>query len=301
MHDQLGAMSRFADLDDALSACIASASHVKPAFILGPPRSGTTLLADILARGDGVLSLSEPFFACRALHPRVSRMFFQVLRTYLQWSPRVPDTSCPARLFEFLRDCALHKGQRLIIKEVYGGFDHPHPLSNMKTTNAIINSGAPIIAIVRNPLDTVASTLKVVNRYVSGWRHRALSLACDSVPRFKDEQDIARHAAINWSRFAAWVQRDRPHVVRYEDMIGGPAREVRRACSAVGLAFKEKMLARGRRPPAFGGLGDLRVVLWPPRSIHGRSIGSGRGLSPAVRELTQHICGESAGALGYAL
>ena len=92
--------------NDGLASCIVSASHIKPTFIIGPPRSGTTLLAQILARSEGVLTLSEPFLASRALRPRASRMMFQILRAYFHWRPRVPATNCPVQLFSFLRDCA---------------------------------------------------------------------------------------------------------------------------------------------------------------------------------------------------
>ena len=107
MHDQFArrveSMTRSASRDESLSACIAAATQVKPTFIIGPPRSGTTLLAQILAHGDGVLSLSEPFLAARALRPRVSRMMFQILRAYFHWGVRVPTTPCPAELFGFLQ------------------------------------------------------------------------------------------------------------------------------------------------------------------------------------------------------
>jgi len=294
-------MTRPASSDDGLSACIAAAVRIKPTFIIGPPRSGTTLLAQILARGDAVLSLSEPFLAARALRPRVSRMLFQALRSYFHWGVRVPATPCPAQLFRFMRDCALDKNQRLIIKEVYNGLEHTNRLSTLETTHAIIASGASIVAIVRDPYDTVASTLRLVKRFLFGWRRRLIGLACCSVPRFRDDEDVARHAAENWSRFATWVRQDQPPLVRYEDLIRDTTDEVRRICGVVELTFNEKMVARGYRPAAFGGLGDLNVVLWPSKSVHGRSIGCGRALSPTVREIIRQVCGESAAKLGYAI
>lgn len=303
MHDRVGGTTesaQSASFDAGLSASIASACNIKPTFIIGPPRSGTTLLAQILAHGEGVLSLSEPFFAVRALRPRVSRMLFQILRSYFHWRPRVPPTTCPAELFRFLRDCAWDKRQRLITKEVFSRFNHPHRLSNLETTQAIVASAAPIVAIVRDPYDTVASTLRVVKRYVSGWRRRVLWLACDCVPRFKDDEDIALHAAENWSHFATWVRQDQPLLVRYEELIRDTAGQVRHICDRLRLPFNEKMITRGHRPPAFGGLGDLSVVLWPSKSIHSRSVGRGRCLMPAVREIIRRTCGQSAAELGYA-
>jgi len=205
-------------------------------------------------------------------------------------------------LFSYLRDCALHKGQnRLIIKEVYSGFDHPHPLSNLKTTNAIIASGAPVIAIVRDPFDTVASTLKVVKRYVSGLPRRVFWLACDSVPCFKNDEEIAHHAATNWTKFAAWVQKEQLLLVRYEELIRQSASELRRICDFVGLSYNERMINKNYRPSAFGGLGDLKVILGARKSIHGRSVGRGRILKPTLRDIIQQICGRHARELGYSL
>ena len=41
---------------------------VKPIFMIGPPRTGTTLLSRLLASSEGVLSLSEPFHLHAILH-----------------------------------------------------------------------------------------------------------------------------------------------------------------------------------------------------------------------------------------
>jgi len=303
MHDQLGwtggSVAHFDLLDARLSASIASAIDITPTFIIGPPRSGTTLLAQILAHGENVLSLSEPFFAVRALRPRASRMMFQILRSYFHWHARVPPTTCTTELFGYLRACAWAKHQRLIIKEVFSEFDRPHPFSNTETTNAIADSGAAIIAIVRDPYDTVASTLRAVNRYLTGWRRRLFWLACEAIPHFKCDEEIVRHATRNWALFADWVRRDCRVLVRYEDLIHDPAAEVRRICDRVALPFHERMIAQRRRPASFGGLGDLNVVLGPSRSIHNRAVGRGRTLTPAAREIVRKVCGPSAAELGY--
>lgn len=285
---------------DDLCGRIRSSRDVRPVFIVGPPRSGTTLIAQILAHGENVLSLSEPFFAWRVLRPCLARAFFHHLQRSFRCRTEVPRSPGPAELFEFMLACARRNGHgALVIKEVFHHFGLPAPWYNVDLLDAIADSGAPVIATLRDPFDAVASTAKLVRRFVYEWRGHLLRLACPALPRFTGEEEILHRAALNWARYADWIRRRGLFVVRYEALTGASEAEVKRVCTYAAMPFDEQMLTERRRPAAFAGLGDPSVLLKAPQPIHSRSIGRGRSLSEGQRRAILDVCGEAAAELGY--
>lgn len=98
-----------------------SVIKVKTIFIVGPPRSGTTLLSYLVAGGDRVLSLSEPFLA-HAIYSRWRlRWFFVRVRRSGGLHPvRVPRNCDYDGFLTFLIELAQKNDlEFLVIKETY--------------------------------------------------------------------------------------------------------------------------------------------------------------------------------------
>ena len=282
---------------------IRASGRVRPVFIVGPPRSGTTLMARILAHSDDVLSLSEPFCAWRVMPAWMSKPFFCWLQYRFQQRMIPPKSDSPAAFFDFIRQLALgsHRGV-LVIKEVYHDAGLPPLWFNVDLLDEVAQSGAPVIAVMRDPFDTVASTMELVSRYVWGWCGFALRRVLPSFPRFTDEAEVVRCAARNWAQYAEWIRRHRLFVIRYEDLVGNPATEVERVCAYAGIPFDERMLSASNRPAAFAGIiGDPGVLLRAPRPVHAQSIGRARTLPSSQRAIIRECCDQIASEFGYPL
>lgn len=279
---------------------IRSSGAVKPVFIIGPPRTGTTLLGQLLGHGDNVLSLSEPFLVWRIMRPFVARSFFGIMSFRMNWRVPIPPSLPPHELFTFVRDAAERTGKnRLVIKEAYHDFGLPSPWINIDLVQDISASGAPLVLIIRNPYDAISSTLNLARKYALGWRGYLLKIFAIYVPRFASEDEIVGYAAHNWAQFARWAAARREIVVRYEDLVTNPGVHLRRVCEQLGLPFEESMLTENRRPGAFGGLGDPSVLTGKPKPIHASSIGRGKGLSTSQSSIVTSHCGQIAGQFGY--
>jgi hypothetical protein len=264
---------------------------VKPIFMIGPPRTGTTLLSRLLASGEGVLSLSEPFH----LHAILHRCGFR--RT------RLPTRCAPEQYLSFLRRMAEVNGLRhLVIKEVFHELGLRSPFRNLGLLNRITAHGDRMIGIIRHPYDTAASTVGLLHWLLGQHRGCIIRLLLPSVPRFRDDSHIVRWAAANWAHFADWSRERELFVVRYEDLVADPAGMLPRICDHLGLPFHERMLTHHRyRPAAFGGGGDPKVMLRAARPVHRESVGRGQDLSRRQQLSVVAACGRQAASFGYSL
>ena len=89
----------------------AALGEVDVVFVIGLPRAGTTLLSYLLAGGDDVLSISEPFLA-HAIYPHWRlRWFFSRLHRAGNLKPvPVPRASDYERFLGFLTELARSNG-----------------------------------------------------------------------------------------------------------------------------------------------------------------------------------------------
>lgn len=293
-------------LHNPLSASLpwTKAVDVKPVLLIGPPRTGTTLLARLLASGDGVLSLSEPFHMHAILHRWVLAGYYRRFQRSCGFRPApLPNACTPGRYLDFLRRMAQSNGLRhLVIKEVFHELGLPPPFRNLDLLNKIAARSAHVIGITRHPADTAASTIDLL-RWLLG-RHRGcvIRLLWPSVPRFRDDSHIVRWAAENWSHFTGWARERELLVVRYEDLVADPAAVLPGICERAGLPFHERMLAHHQhRPAAFGGGGDPKLLLRRPKPVHRQSVGRGRNLTRRQHAAVRAICGAAAADFGYSL
>ena len=95
--------------------------QVNPVFIIGPPRTGTTLLARLLAGAPGVLSLSEPFLVQAVAPPWRLRRFLCRYQKSAGLIPVPPPRDCNAdRLLTFLHSLAARNNLPVLaVKETF--------------------------------------------------------------------------------------------------------------------------------------------------------------------------------------
>lgn len=277
--------------------------EVKPVFIIGPPRTGTTLVSFLLGGGEGTLSLSEPFHAHAIMpHWAQHRFFCRLQKSAGLNHVRPPRRFHRQRFQVFLRDLAAHNGLPfLIIKETFHHRRLKPPWCNFELLDGFASEQDPIIGVVRHPYDTAASTVRLLRRLVfgpSGWLVRRLFR---NVPRFVDNTDIVRWSAENYLHFAGWVRQRHLFVVRYEDLVSEPGPQLRRICDYSGVPFDERMLDHRHPRTAFGGIGSPEVLYRPPQPVNRKSVGRGKQLTDEHRDILRKVCAPCAAELGYPL
>lgn len=279
------------------SGSVSPPTGVKTVFIVGPPRSGTTLLSYLLAGGKGALSLSEPFLA-HTIYPHWRlRWFFARIRKAggLRKVP-VPRNSDHDRFMQFLSELAKTNGlPYLVIKETYR---LGREWANTELMDRVTSGPYATVPITRHPYDAAVSTL----RFCRWWRGIPGRLArcwVHGLPLFADDTHLMQYFAENWRAFVDWAQRSRLNIVRYEDLVSKPQESLPALCYDCGLPYQEQMLDHSYRRTAFGGLGAPEVMNRPPKPVNTRSVGRAKQLPAQHRDLIKAVCGEAAAALDY--
>lgn len=272
-------------------------------LILGPPRSGTTLLAHLLGGGAGVLSLSEPFLAHSVLPPWRLLHFWRRLRREARLPvERLPAGPSERRYAEAIKRVASRGAfTALALKETFRS-DVFGPAArhwvNEAALGRLVRDVDRTIALVRHPIDTAASTIRLT-RGATGWRGRALRLRWPTVPYFRDTAAVVRAAARNWRRYAEWIRLQPVPLVRYEEFVRSPAEQLPRVCEMIGVPFESRMLDHTQPRTAFAGLGDPGVIYRPARPVDVAAVGRGGGMNSAYRHIVLSICGDAAKSIGY--
>lgn len=271
-------------------------------LLIGPPRSGTTLAAYLLAGGTGVLALSEPFLALAALpHWRLCRLFARLQRASKLTRLLPPRDETRERFARFVSDFARASGRpHLVLKETFRAGALPLRWRNQRWLQEQLDAGTRSVALIRHPYDTVASTVKLA-RYLTGWRGRLAALRWSGLPWFADPDAVTRWAAENWAALADWVGVCGIPVVRYEDLLTDTESTLRAMCQALAVPYERRMLDFDIRKRPIGGLGDPGVLLEPPRPIDRAAVGRGQALSDAQRTAVRGCCTEAAATHAYDL
>lgn len=264
-------------------------------FVVGLPRSGTTLLAHLLAGGSGLLTLSEPFLVHSVVaHWRLKRYFSAVKKSAcLRWAPPPPKDADEDELLSYLKNLAgENRLSTLIIKETY------RVASNWDNVALLdeIASNYPVAAIIRHPVDVAVSSIRSFH-WCRGTIGRLLRLWARDLPLFADDRALVEHIGFNWSRFVQWCRRHAAFTVLYEDLVSDPRSHLKALCEVCDLPFDEKMIDDHPRA-AFGGIGDPTVV-HQPRPVHKESVGRSHLLSPELHETLTRICGSTMNEVGY--
>jgi len=214
-------------------------------FIVGCPRSGTTLLQGLLAGHSEILSLPETHFFSLA-YPR------NRLKRLLTWPALNVRRVLPALVEEIghpeLADAAAvglweRRFERPFVRSLDALAERAGKSVWVEKTprhlhfTRVIERRVPrarFIHLLRNGVDVVASLRRASTKHADAWGG-ARSL---------------RECVRRWNRDVAisLACRRRPEhlLVRYERLVADPEQELRRLCSFLGITFEESMLAHER-------------------------------------------------------
>lgn len=314
-------------------------SILKIALIVGPPRSGTTMLASLLAADPTQLSLSEPLLA-HAILPAWRQKHF--LRRIAR-EGRLPVTATPTRpseseLLRWILKRAAEAGcASLVIKETYRGA-MPWPgwnnaeqmrrlatgeiaravslVSNEMDRDAkLFGPVWPRLAIIRHPYAVAASTIKLCRALLAfrGLLGRLVRLRWPVIPAIRDADEVVLAAAGNWSAYADWLGGARVDgggwqcaagwpAMRYEDLVASPEEKLSWVCERLGLRFHSGMLApRKGDGRRVVGIGDNEVLRGRPRAVDQAAVSRGDQLTARQRAMVRESCMGGSERWGYEL
>ncbi len=218
-----------------------------PIFIIGHPRSGSTLLTSILGEHSMIAALPETHFvrsslyggnpiqrwlANSSLEEKIKFIYLNVRLQdtgvtegqYLIYcrNKQVDHRDSAALLQAFLELCRENSGKKLIVEKTPA-----HIVFAKEIMEWFPN--AKMICIVRDARDAVESLMKV------SWTH----------------SNPARHA-VYWAwcvRRAGYLKKEfgeRVEIVRYEDLLSKPEDTLSKLCGFLNLSFEAKMLSDNR-------------------------------------------------------
>jgi hypothetical protein len=278
--------------------------RVKPRelLILGPPRSGTTLMGHLLGGADGVLCLSEPFLSYAVMtHWQLNRFYYYFEKSAGLRRLRPPREGRVERYASFLRKLAGMNALRyLAIKETFRDEMRDPRWRNVALLDRLVDSGNPIVALIRHPYDVAVSTIRLCH-WVIGMRGRLLSIRLPALPVFRNRTEVVASAARNWTNYSLWARRHGLDLLRYEDFVGEPEPHLREICRRCELPFDPQMLDHRRPRAAFGGLGDPGLLRKGARPVTTKSVGQADKLTTEQREIVKSACAEHAPEFGYTL
>lgn len=268
----------------------ASAAREDPSthYVIGPPRSGTTLVAYLLAGAPGTLALSEPHLAYDALPAwKLHRLHRRVQAEGRLQRLRPPAPGSRAAYARYMVELArVNARRRLLIKETFRAGSLPRRWRNAGLLAEIAGRGAPAVFLIRDPYETAASTVRLAGA-ITGVRGRLVRVRWPQLPWFRDADAVVRWAAENWRAYAEWLGAGGWRAIRFEDLLDDPERGLRRVCAACGLPFAASMLDLRAPRAAFGGLGDPGVLLRPPRDLRRTGRRARAELTPRQRAIVR--------------
>lgn len=262
-----------------------------PVFIVGAPRSGTTLLREILNRHPELAVCGETnffhriymrrrFFGDLADPRNRARAVDAYLATHVARRLRMEPEMLRERLMREALSCreffvTLMSTFADLNGKKYGGEKTPWHSLYAKTLLEWFPS-CSIIHLVRDPRDAVASLITMP------WESRSVLAGARVWQRFNAASRTA-------SRAGNYLQ------LKYEDLVSEPEQELRRLCEHIGLEWSTEMM----QPPD-----DATEVLWWSRRAH-RGITSARiaswrrHLRPWQVSIIESTCGSLMEELGY--
>ncbi len=219
-------------------------SPVSRFFLVGCPRSGTTLLQSLLAAHSDILSFPESHYYTTVISSR------SILRTLGLASPRARATFCNflslighpelqallprfavstrqySRAFIAALDTIAHqKNQRAWLEKT------PRHLNYIDSIHALVPD-ARFIHLIRNGEDVIASLFEAVNLNPDIWRSLPAGDLEACINRWIQSIQLSRHYLSS------------PHhtLVRYEQLVQDPGSTLKTLCAFVGLPFEAQML-----------------------------------------------------------
>jgi len=206
-------------------------------FLVGCPRSGTTLLQSILAAHPHVWSLPETHFFHHLIHRKKkartlgfantaeARKAFSAINC--RTLPKFPASIFARKWAECFARCldarAAAEGKNMWMEKT------PRHLHSIEWIERYIPA-AKFIHVVREGTDTVASLYEVTHKYPEEWGGtRDVERCCR---RWVDDVRLS---------LAAGARRNH-RIVLYDELITAPARSVADLCTYLGIPFRQEML-----------------------------------------------------------
>jgi hypothetical protein len=219
------------------------ATIIKRVFIVGCPRSGTTLLQSLVAANSNVASFPESHFyeklfsgkpflsilgiASRRARPRWKKFLEEIDHLELdhELSRFAFTTSQFSAAFIRVLDILTQtQGKTIWVEKTPG---HLHFLDEITR----LVKDARFVHILRNGADVVASLHEIGRRYANFWVSNYNSIdRC--IQRWVEDTRLSIQYATDKNHF----------LVRYESLIADPRRELIKLCSFLDLPFEENML-----------------------------------------------------------
>lgn len=230
---------------------------------VGVPRSGTTLLASLLAQRENTVVLSEPFLQ------QFHQGFFRW--TDLSGQQRVSIQPVNRFISEWCQQSM--RLSTVVVKETWRS-DRHDVYPNHEFLGSLVDAGVPTIAIVRDPRAVW---------YSSCSRYGAMDPATMA---------SSLHIA-EWNVFAEWLLARQIPYLRYEDLVRSPETWFHYAFRSLGLPegrFENHLAAKA-------GLGDERAL--EGGSVNTDSLEKFRKLDVSVLDRISEACSSMAQRLGY--
>ena len=219
--------------------------EMKRLFLVGCPRSGTTLLQSLLAAHSQVTSFPESHFyntmttsrfGLRRLglaSPRTRGQFAAFVRSIgqpdmLRYLPAFAITRRQfSRAFIAVLDAVASQQRKQVWLE-----KTPRHLHYIEDIRALV-SGSRFIHLIRNGEDVVASLCEVARRHPDIWQSQWTDAAY-CVERWAQSIELSRR----------YVGEPHHAIVRYEHLVESPAEVSRGLCEFIGIPFEAQMLER---------------------------------------------------------
>lgn len=219
-------------------------------FLIGQPRSGTTLLQTLLGQHPDIFTHSESWVLLPSLFALKEGKLIApaygaqsctwAIEDLLEKSGGIRDTYIQAvrKLTGVLYgSCLKASGKKLFL-------DKSPPYYSIMLEIAELFPEAKIVVLLRNPLAVLSSITET-------WFEGQCSLILNH-PVHINSIFVAPIAIANGIR----VLENRCYVIRYEDLVTSPEREMRALCEYIGIQYSNQMLSYEIRDQFRGRLGD---------------------------------------------
>src|SRR5262252_6774849 len=228
-------------------------------FLIGAPRSGTTLLARMLSAHSQILGRAEPHL----ITPIAHLGYFDTV----QKAPYDPNNVAQA-IKELVAELPHGEADYLDALRAYTDALYGCILSTAPGRRYFLDK-TPAYGLVLPFLTRLYPQAK----YVVLTRHPLAVLSSYVESFFDGDYRVALAHNPVLQRYVpelARMLRDRPvpHVwVRYEDLVKEPEAQFRRVCDHLGVSFEERAISYGESGEAFKGLGDPTGVARHTRPV----------------------------------
>jgi Sulfotransferase family len=230
----------------------------RPVFIISAPRSGSTLLFEILAKAPNLFTIGDESHALieglQGLHPRDQNYDSNRLEA-LTATPALAE-ELRRRFLAEMRDRNGRAPQQLPIRML-----EKTPKNALRIPFlAKVFPQAQFVYLYRDPRETLSSMIEAwesaqfrTYRKLPGWKGLPWSLLLVPGWRALDGRPLHKVVSAQWETTTRILLDDleslppgRCHVARYDALVGNPAAEVTRLCAELGLDWDSPLGALPR-------------------------------------------------------